>query len=204
MPPGWNSWKSAGENPLRSNSAIASASPSAIIIVVEVVGARPIGQASAAPGSSSTTSAACASVEFAAGGDRDQRDLEAARIRDDVGQFAALAGIGQSEDRVLGADHAEVAVAGFRRMDELRRLAGRGQRRGDLARDMAALADPGHDQPAARRRAQIEGAPERAVERARQPFEPGDLGAQHAPADIEVASQRRPASVAFAGAASYR
>ena len=66
-PPGWNSWKSAGENPLRSNSAIASASPSAIIIVVEVVGARPIGQASAAHGNSSTTSAACASVEFASG-----------------------------------------------------------------------------------------------------------------------------------------
>ena len=63
-PPGWNSWKSADENPLRSNSAIASASPSAIIIVVDVVGARPIGHASGARGSRSTTSAACASVEL--------------------------------------------------------------------------------------------------------------------------------------------
>ena len=42
---------------------MASASPSAIIAVVEVVGARPIGQASAASGSSRTTSAAAASVE---------------------------------------------------------------------------------------------------------------------------------------------
>ena len=81
-------------------------------------------------------------------------------------------------------------MAGFRRMDELRRLAGRCQCRGDLARDMAAFADPGHDQPAARRGAQVEGAPERAVEGARQPFETGDLGSHHTPADIEIASQR--------------
>ncbi len=44
---------------------MASASPSAIMTVVEVVGASPIGQASGDGGSSSTTSAAPASVERA-------------------------------------------------------------------------------------------------------------------------------------------
>jgi hypothetical protein len=50
---------------LRSSSAIARASPRAIIIVVEVVGANPIGQASAAAGSNKATSAAPASVDRA-------------------------------------------------------------------------------------------------------------------------------------------
>ena len=49
----------------------------------------------------------------------------------------------------VARDHAEVAVAGLGRMDELRRRAGRGQGRGDLARDMAALAHAGDDDPAA-------------------------------------------------------
>ena len=63
-PPGWNTRKSADEKSRRSSKAIASASPSAIMIVVEVVGARPIGQASAAGGISSTASAAAASVDL--------------------------------------------------------------------------------------------------------------------------------------------
>ena len=62
-PPGWNWWKSAAVKPRRVSSATASASPSAICMVVEVVGARPIGQASAAAGSVSATSAASASVD---------------------------------------------------------------------------------------------------------------------------------------------
>ncbi len=87
-----------------------------------------------------------------AAGDRDQRDLEPAGIGDDIGEFAAFAGIGQRQDRVVDADHAEIAVACLRRVDELSRRAGRGERRGDLARDMPAFADAGDDQPAARPR----------------------------------------------------
>ena len=62
LPPGCSTWKSSPEKPLRSSMATASASPSASITVVEVVGASPMGQASGASGSSSTTSAACARV----------------------------------------------------------------------------------------------------------------------------------------------
>ena len=48
---------------MRSISATASASPRPSIMVVEVVGASPIGQASGARGSSSFTSAAWIRVE---------------------------------------------------------------------------------------------------------------------------------------------
>ena len=90
-------------------------------------------------------------------------------------------------------------------MDELRRRAGRGQRRGDLARDMAALADPGDDQPAARRRAQIERAPERAVERSRASrSRPAISARMHTSADIEIAGQRAVPSLPSARAAFVR
>ena len=57
-PPGWNWRKSAAVKPRRVSSATASASPSAICMVVEVVGARPIGQASARGRQQQRTSAA--------------------------------------------------------------------------------------------------------------------------------------------------
>ena len=107
----------------------------------------------------------------------------------------AFAGIRQGEDRVVDADHAEIAVARLGRMDELRRGAGRGQRRGDLARDMAAFADAGDDQPAAHRGADIEGE-RRKRRRASAPScsRPVDFGADHPP--------RRPRCPAAAGGAS--
>ena len=58
--------KSSAVKPRLSSSATASASPSAGCIRVEVVGARLCGQASRACGSTSTTSAARASVLSAA------------------------------------------------------------------------------------------------------------------------------------------
>ena len=61
---------------------------------------------------------------------------------------AALARPRHGDDRVVAGDHAEIAVIGFGRMDEEGRRAGRGQRRGDLRADMAALADAGHDDAA--------------------------------------------------------
>src|SRR3546814_13321266 len=45
-PLGWNLWKSSAEKPRISMSAMASASPNAIWIVVEVVGASELGHAS--------------------------------------------------------------------------------------------------------------------------------------------------------------
>jgi hypothetical protein len=52
-----------------------------------------------------------------------------------------------SQDDVVGGDHAEIAVAGFRGMDEERRRAGGGKSGRDLAADMARFAEPGDDQP---------------------------------------------------------
>jgi hypothetical protein len=54
-------------------------------------------------------------------------------------------GIGNGNQGIVGGDHAEVAVRRFGRMHEQRRRAGRGQRGGDLAADVAGFADAGHD-----------------------------------------------------------
>ena len=57
LPPGWKTRKSRAVKPLPSSSAIASASPSTSCIVVEVVGARPLGHASWVLGGQRRTSA---------------------------------------------------------------------------------------------------------------------------------------------------
>ena len=66
LPPGWKTRNFSAVKPCRSRSAIASASPSASCISVEVVGARPCGQASSARGRMRATSAPRASVLSAA------------------------------------------------------------------------------------------------------------------------------------------
>ena len=63
LPPGCRFAKSSSLNPRFSESATASASPSASIVVVEAVGARPNEQASFATEQSSAISAASAKVE---------------------------------------------------------------------------------------------------------------------------------------------
>ena len=65
LPPGWKLANSSAVKPRLSKSAIASASPIAACIKVEVVGARLCGQASRAFGSSSTIRAAAPSEESA-------------------------------------------------------------------------------------------------------------------------------------------
>ena len=64
-------------------------------------------------------------------------------------ELVGLAGIGQHQHDVVRRDHPEVAVRRFGGMHEERRRAGRRQRRGELARDVARLADAGHDDAAA-------------------------------------------------------
>ena len=59
--------------------------------------------------------------------------------------FVGFAGIGQRQHDVGVGDHAQVAMAGFARMHVERGRAGRGQGRGDLARDVAGLAHAGAD-----------------------------------------------------------
>ena len=74
---GWKTRKSLAVKPRRSSRATASASPSAICRVVEVVGALSSPVASGASASSSTTSAARPSALSGAAVMRDQRDGEA-------------------------------------------------------------------------------------------------------------------------------
>ena len=117
-------------------------------MVVEVVGASPIGQASAAAGSSSATSAAAASVEPARAVIATSGRAKRRVWLDEVGEFRGFPRVGQRQDRVAGDDHAQVAVRGLRRMHEQRGRAGRGQSGGDLARDVAGLAHAGDHDPA--------------------------------------------------------
>ncbi len=65
-PPGWSAAKSSRRNPLTSSRVTASASPRASATVVLVVGASVSGHASSARPASSTTVAACPSVESGA------------------------------------------------------------------------------------------------------------------------------------------
>ena len=148
LPPGWKLANSSAVKPRLSSSAIASASPIAACIKEEVVGARLCGQASRAFGSSSTIRAASPSEEPALEVTAIIGMREAAGIVDQVLHLRLLAGPGQRDDDVVRRDHAEIAVAGFGGVDEEGRRAGRGQRRGDLARDMAGLAQPGDDDAA--------------------------------------------------------
>ena len=95
-----------------------------------------------------------------AGGHRDERHAEARGIEDDAAQLRRLARPGERQHHVVLGDHAEVAVARLGRMHEEGRCAGRGERRGDLGADVAALAHAGDDD-AARRRARSARAPPR-------------------------------------------
>jgi len=79
-------------------------------------------------------------------GHRDQRDAETLGIGDEVLHLRLLAGPRQRHDDIVGCDHAEIAVACFRGVDEKRRRAGGGEGRRDLAADVTGLAEPGDDQ----------------------------------------------------------
>jgi hypothetical protein len=93
-----------------------------------------------------------AEVAVGAAGHRDQRDTDSAHRRNDRGQLVAFARIRDRQHDVAGGHHPEVAVAGFGRVDEHRRCAGRCQRRRNLAADVTALAHAHHDDaPAARK-----------------------------------------------------
>src|SRR5581483_709130 len=61
-------------------------------------------------------------------------------------------------------DHAEVAVARLRRMDEIGRRSGAGERRGNLARDMSGLAHAAHHDAAGAALDQLDGVEKPAVE----------------------------------------
>jgi hypothetical protein len=101
---------------------------------------------------------------FRLGGHGDQRNGVALGESDDRRQFRRLARPGDGEHDVARLHHAEVAVARLGRMDEEGGLAGRGEGRRDLARDMPGLADAGDDDPAGRGRDGLDGFRERGPE----------------------------------------
>jgi hypothetical protein len=73
-------------------------------------------------------------------------------------------------------------------MDELRGRAGRGQRRRDLARDMARFAHPRNDHPAARAQDQLDGPGEAAIQTVRELAHPLQLDRDHAARGIQIVS----------------
>ena len=77
-------------------------------------------------------------------GDRDQARPLAFEQGHDGEQFLAFARVGQRDQHVVARDHADVAVARLGRMHEVGRRAGARHGGGDLARDMAGLADAAH------------------------------------------------------------
>jgi hypothetical protein len=80
-------------------------------------------------------------------------------------EFRRLAGIGQHHKGIVVAgDHAEIAVAGFARMNEQRRRSGRGERRRHLAADVARLTHAADDDAAAHRVEEIDGGDESLAE----------------------------------------
>ena len=121
-------------------------------------------------------------------GDGDEADPEAPRIVDQVLELGGFARPGQRHDDVVGRDHAEIAVACLAGMDEKRRRAGRGERRGDLARDVAGLAHAGDDDAALGGADQLdggdEGAPQAIVDGGGQRCDASGLGLKRAQAPI--------------------
>ena len=88
-------------------------------------------------------------VMQAKGFTRDEFRTLALEQRDDRQQLFALAGIGERDEHVIARNHAEIAMARFRRMDEERRGAGARQGGGNLACDVPRLADAAHHHAAA-------------------------------------------------------
>ena len=77
-----------------------------------------------------------------------ERHVEALQQRQDGQQLLGLAGIGQRDHDVARGDHADVAVARLRRVQEERRAARAREGRRDLVADVPGLAHAGDDDAA--------------------------------------------------------
>jgi hypothetical protein len=125
-------------------TSMARASPSASMAVVEAVGESWWAQASRETLTSRTWVLAEASVEPSA-------PVKLTRVTPSAGRGEQLeelfgfAGVAQGDEDVAGGEDAEVAVEGFRGMQEMRGRAGGAEGGGDLAGDEAGLADSGED-----------------------------------------------------------
>ena len=80
-----------------------------------------------------------------AAGEGDDGNGETVEGGQDAEEFFSFSGVGEGEDDVACGDHAEVAVEGFRRMQEVGGGAGGAEGGGDLAGDDAGLPYAGKD-----------------------------------------------------------
>ncbi len=101
----------------------------------------------------------------AARGDANKRNPDTSRISDEVGEFGRFAAVGQQHQRIGARDHAQVAVACFSGMDEVRGRPGRCQRGCDFARDVTAFSHAADDDAPFDLQHCVDGAREIAVQR---------------------------------------
>ena len=142
----------------------ASASPTASMAVVLVLGARPSEQASLSGPRSIVTVAARPSVLVrlpvtATIGTPNSFSEGSSRTTSSVSPLCD-----STSTQVFVMDAAQVAVHGFARMQVMAARAGRGQRGGDLLADQSGLAHAGDDHAAAAAMQVLDGAAELAVE----------------------------------------
>ena len=77
-----------------------------------------------------------------------QRYALALEYRQNAGKFFAFAAVADGQHHILHGDHAQIAMAGFSWVHEKGGRAGRCQRGGNFAPDMAAFAHAHHHHPA--------------------------------------------------------
>ena len=83
------------------------------------------------------------------GGDRDDRNAEISDRGEDAANFLGLAAVGKHQQQVVGRQAAQVPVGGFRRVQKVGSLSGRGERGRYLPANQPSLSHPGHDHAAA-------------------------------------------------------
>ena len=187
-------------SPCAPSSVIASASPRASAAVVLAVGTRFIGHASSAIAAVERDVGGPGERRAGMAGQRDQARADPPDRLQQPDHLLGLAAVRQRQHHVVFADGAEIAVDGFRRMEEPGRGAGARERRGNLAADDAGLAHAGDDHASAalvaadRARARSRRRCDRSGCRSRPPRCAGPCGRARAP-DIVSAFMRGLASV---------
>ncbi len=112
-------------------------------------------------------------------GDADHGNLVAGAKSQDGFHLHGFAGIGIGQDQVAGGDHAQIAVGGLRRVDEIGRGAGGGQSGGHFFGDVPALAHAGHGDSPLKGQNQLHRPPEIVVQVAGQNFQAFGFGFQN-------------------------
>ena len=157
--PGGAARKSSGPNSRPTIRAIASASPTTRLTVVDAVGTRSHGSHSRSTQASMTASATLHSCGGSAASRH--RDHGIAAALEHAGRTATTSAVvprlGEGDHDIAGHDHAGIAVQRIGGVHEERRRAGRGERRRQLAGDQIRTCPrPVNDHPPARAQQDVE------------------------------------------------